>query len=186
MYISRNKRQQIFSSVGRFLEPFGLGLLCLLFIIPALTFSNLTPLAKKLNDNVLGVQDETGFEIEMVGGNHNVFQNEHLVKQEDNLYKYDTKIISHSTGNYSKPILLITNLSSSTNEITFKGRTEIPIGSKIGLIYEDRFHELQDSLGETTTQKISIEGLDTINVFLSVESFGDVQFGETFFMDISF
>jgi len=187
MYISKNKKEKFLSSAGKFLEPFGLGLLCLLFIIPALTFSNLTTLTKKVNDNVLGVQDEIGFNIELVGGNHNIFQNEHLYKGDDGqAYSYDTKIVSHTQGDYSKPILIVENLSNSTQVISLNGSTEIPIGSRIGIISENKFLELQDSLGDTSTVELTVAPSETTNVFLSVESFTNVQFGETFFMDITF
>ncbi len=186
MYISRNKKQQIVSKAGKFLEPFGLGLLCLLFIIPALTFMNLSPITKKLDTNVLGAQDEKSFDIELVGGNHNVFQNEHLVKNEERRYSYDTKVLSHTSGSYSKPILYIENKSSETQSIVFSGSTEVPTGSRIGIIYNDKFYELQNGSGDTTSKSINIEPLNTVNIFLSVESFADVQFEETFYMDISF
>lgn len=186
MYISRDRKQQIISEAGKFLEPFGLGLLCLLFIIPALTFINLSPIAKKLDTNVLGVQDEKSFNIELVGGNHNVFQNEHLVKNEEGRYSYDTKVLSHTSGSYSKPILYIENKSSENQNITFSGSTEVPTGSRIGIIYNDRFYELQDGSGDTASKSINIEPLSTVNIFLSVESFSDVQFEETFYMNISF
>lgn len=186
MYISKNKKQQIISEAGKFLEPFGLGLLCLLFVIPALTFSNLTPIAKKLDTNVLGAKDESGFDIELVGGDHNVFQNEHLIKNDNGSYAYDSKILSHNSGSYSKPILYIENKSSAGQSITLSGSTEIPTGSRIGVIYNDKFYELQNGTGETSPKSIAIEPLSTINIFLSVESFSDVQFEETFYMDISF
>jgi hypothetical protein len=186
MYISKNKKQQITSKIGRFLEPFALGILCLLFIIPALTFSNLTPLIQKINPNVLGTKDEIGFGIELVGGSHNVFQNEHLLENEDGSYKYDTKILNHASGDYSKPILLIENISSIDKSVTFSGRTEIPIGSRIGIIHNNKFHVLQDNIGETTEVTLSLDPLNTTNIFLSVEAFSDVHFQETFYMDISF
>lgn len=186
MYISRNKRKQLISKVGSFLEPFALGILCLLFIIPALTFSNLTPMVKELNSNVLGVQDETGFNIELIGGSHNIFQTEHLVKDSDTLYSYDSKILAHNSGSFSKPVLVIENVSDNKQEISFSGSTETPIQSRIGLIYNDTFFELQDEIGETTKQTLTIDPLSTVTVFLSVESFTDVQFSETFYMDISF
>ena len=186
MYISRNKKKQLGKQFGSFLEPFALGVLCLLFIIPALTFTNLTPIAKNLTSNVLGVQDEVAFNIEMVGGDHNVFQIEHLVKDTDLIYSYNTRILSHNSGNYSKPILVIENLSGNSQEISFKGSTETPTGSRIGLIYNDTFYELQNEIGETNTEILTIGSLDTITVFLSVESFKDIQFTETFYMNISF
>jgi len=186
MYISKNKKQRFLSKAGRFLEPFALGILCLLFIIPALTFSNLTPLTQKLNPNVLGTEDKTGFDIELVGGNHNVFQSEHLLKNEDGNYKYDTKILKHTSGDYSKPILLIENTSSISQDVTFAGRTEIPIGSRIGIIYNNKFHVLQNNTGKTTEVTLPLDPLNTTNIFLSVEAFSDVRFQETFYIDISF
>jgi len=174
------------SKIGYFLEPFALGILCLLFIIPAFTFSNLTPLTQNIDSNVLGTQDKTGFNVELVGGSHNVLQNEHLFKNENGNYKYETKILRHTSGNYSKPILLIENLSSVEQNITFTGRTEIPTGSRIGIIYKNKFYELQNNRGETTDRTLTLDPLSTTNIFLSAESFSYVQFKETFYMDISF
>ena len=186
MYIGRNKKQQIVSKIGRFAEPFALGVLCLLFIIPALTFSNLTPSAKNIDSNVLGVQDEVDLEIQLVGGNHNIFQNEHFFKNSESLYSYDTKILSHTAGSYSKPVLYIENNSTSPQTITLTGKTEIPTGSSIGIIYNNKFYELQDGKGEITKRSITIDAVSTVNVFLSIESFSDVQFEEIFYMDISY
>jgi hypothetical protein len=186
MYISRNKRKQFIQKAGSFLEPFALGILCLLFIIPGLTFLNLTPIVKNLTSNVLGAKDETGFDIELVGGDHKVFQNEHIVKDSDTKYTYDANILAHNSGEYSKPILVVKNVSNETQDISFSGSTETPTGSRIGLIYDDTFYELQDEDGRTTTKTLSIDSLDTVTIFLSEERFVDVQFSETFYMDISF
>jgi len=186
MYISKNKKQQITSKIGTLLEPFALGILCLLFIIPALTFSNLSPLTQKINPNVLGIQDETGLNIELIGGSHNIFQNEHFLKNKNGTYKYDTRILSHSAGSFSKPILLIENISSMNQNIIFHGSTELPTGSRIGIIFNNRFYELQNSEGETSEIILTLDSLSTSNIFLSVESFSDIQFQETFYMDISF
>lgn len=186
MYISRNKRKQFIQKAGSFLEPFALGILCLLFIIPALTFLNLTPIVKNITSNVLGAKDETGFNIELVGGSHNVFQSEHIVKDSDTKYTYDANIVAHNSGEYSKPVLVIENVSNESQSISFSGGTETPTGSRIGLIYNDTFYELQNETGEITTKTLEIEPLDTVTIFLSEESFTDVKFSETFYMDIVF
>lgn len=165
-------------------EPIALGLLALLFIIPSLTVINLQPITKKLQDmNVLGVSNRSGLEINIVGGTHQIFKDEDI-DQLENIYTYTTKLLKREADNYSKPILEIVNNKEDSVSLEIYGGTETPTGSSIALIVNDQLYKLQDQRGDTVTQKITLAPNEKQILFLSVESFSNVQFEASFTLNI--
>lgn len=177
-----NKFKNVLSTI---VEPFALGLLALLFIIPTITVVNLEPITKKLQQtNVLGVSNSNSFDINLVGGSHILLANEDLIK-DTNRYMYTTKIQKHVADSYSKPILTISNNTEREVTITFYGGTELPNLSTIGLIIEDQFFKLQNDKGQTYEQSITVPPQAEYIVYLSVESLSGIQFSDDFQMDIT-
>lgn len=184
--MQKNKNiEKIKSFTGKILEPFALGLLALLFIIPALTVVNLSPITKQLQKlNVLGVNTQDGVSVSLVEGKHEIFQSENITKDDTDIYTYSTTLIKRSADNYSKPILEIKNNSQDIKRISFYGQTEIPTKSNIRIIANDKSYPIQDDIGQTYPQEISINPNEKATIFLSIESLTGVQFSEDFEMQI--
>ncbi len=67
------KENKIKRTLALVVEPIALGLVALLFIIPAITVINLQPITKRLKDiNVLGVTNRSVLQINIVGGSHQI------------------------------------------------------------------------------------------------------------------
>lgn len=168
-------------------EPIALGLVALLFIIPAVTVVNLQPLTKKLKElDVLGVTNRSELQINIVGGKHQIFLNETIEKDEDNSkYIYRTKLTKRDADSYSKPILEIINNKEESINLDIYGDSSIPTGSDIGLIIKDQRYRLQQSSGSTVTQNITILPKERYIVYLYIESFSTVKFEDNFELTIT-
>lgn len=181
----RLNTQKLKNVVGHILEPIALGVLALLFIIPALTVQNLTPITKKLKElNVLGATTQSTLSVDLVGGKHEVFTSENLSKVSDDNYTYSTTLNKRNADSYSKPILEFKNGSSETKEISFYGQTDTSTQSNIKIIANDTSYKIEDDQGQTFPQKIEIQPGQDIVVFLAVENLNGVQFSENFSMQI--
>lgn len=168
------------------LEPFALGILALLFIIPTITVMNLTPLTKELKKlDVLGVTSQEDIKIDMVGGKHEIFSNENLSKIDNNRYTYSTNLNKRASDIYSKPILKISNRGSADKKVVFFGQTLSNTRSDVFLMIGKEKFRIQDGQGETYKQEITIKAGSEETIFLSIENLSGVQFSEIFDMDIS-
>lgn len=179
--MNRDKVKRI---LGLVVEPIALGLLALLFIIPSITVVNLQPLTKTLQQfNVLGVSSYSDLQINVVGGSHQIFRSESLV-EENGGYVYETKLLKRESDNYSKPILEIINNKEEEVNLEVYGGTDIPTGSDIGLIINDQMYRVQNQRGDMARQRITLLPGEKQVVFLTVESFSNVQFEEDFTLNI--
>lgn len=180
------KKPNLKNITEQILEPFALGVLALIFILPIITVMNLTPLTQKLSDlNVLGVNTGENISIDLVGGKHEIFSSEDIQKIEDDHYQYTTIINKRESDIYSKPILIIRNRNTIPQTISLSGSTETNTKSEISVKLDKDEYILQDYTGQTTTQDIHLLPSEEIPVFLSVENISRVQFSETFTLQIT-
>lgn len=178
------KENKIKKTLALVVEPIALGLVALLFIVPAITVINLQPITKKLKDlNVLGVTNSSQLQINVVGGSHLIFQNEKVDLVEDK-YIYKTKLTKRDADSYSKPIIEIINNKEESINLDIYGGTTLPTRSDIGLIIEDQRYRLQEPNGDRRIQKVIIPAKERYIVYLYVESFSDVMFEEDFELTI--
>ncbi len=178
------KENKIKKTLALVLEPMALGLLALLFIIPAITVVNLQPITKKLKDlNVLGVTNSPELRVNMIGGSHLALQNERLDRNE-NVYTYRTKLLKREAGSYSKPIIEIVNNKEESVNLEIYGSTAIPTNSDIGIAIGQQRYKLQESNGNPLTQNITIMPKERYEIYLYIESFSDVGFQEDFELNI--
>lgn len=178
------KENKVKTTLALVLEPLALGLLALLFIIPAITVVNLQPITKKLKElDVLGVTNSPQLKVNIIGGSHLIFLNERLDSNED-IYTYKTKLVKREADSYSKPILEIVNNKEESINLEIYGGTTIPTNSDIGIIIDEQRYRLQESNGDILTQKITLTPKQTYVIYLYIESFSDVRFEEDFELNI--
>lgn len=181
----QNKKETAKKVFLQVLEPFALGLLALLFILPTITVFNLSPITKQLAKlNILGVATENDITVSLVEGKHNIFTSEVLNKLESS-YEYSVNINKREADSYSKPILKIENKNNEFKTLTFYGQTASNIKSNIYLKVGEDTYKLQDDKGFTYNQEIEFLPNDNAVIFLVVENFSNVQFTENFSMNIS-
>lgn len=181
--INKSKIKNIFAYV---LEPFALGLLALLFIVPMITVMNLSPITKQLQKlDILGVTTKaTDISVSLVEGKHNIFSAESLNTLDNRSYEYFVNIGKRGSDSYSKPILKVENESGEQKTLIFSGQTSTNTKSNIFLIVDQKSYKIQDDKGATYTREISFLPEEEKIVFLSVESLNSVQFSEDFSMTI--
>ncbi|KKQ17832.1 MAG: hypothetical protein US29_C0005G0019 [candidate division WS6 bacterium GW2011_GWF1_36_8] len=178
------KAQKFKNFVGHILEPFALGVLALLFIIPTITVMNLSPITKKLKDlNVLGVNSQSSVSVTLVGGKHDVFTEENLNKN-DNTYDYSTKLNKRAADSYSKPILEIKNNTEQVQTVSFYGQTLNQTQSNIRIIVDDKTYKIQDDRGQTYPQEVTVLPSSKVIVFLAIENLTGIQFSEEFDLQV--
>jgi len=180
--IAQEKFKKVFNHI---LEPIILGILALLFIIPAITVFNLSPITKTLEKlNVLGVKSQDAIQLELVEGRHAIVRNEFLSKKDDGSYLYSTTLTKRTSDTYSKPIIKIINETGAIQTLIIYGQTESPTKTNISIIANNISYKLQDDKNLTYPQEIQIEpGLETV-LFISLENFSGIQFSEEFEMNI--
>ncbi|MHC1716529.1 MAG: hypothetical protein AB9915_01355 [Candidatus Dojkabacteria bacterium] len=180
-----NRKETIKRISLQVLEPFALGLLALLFIIPSITVLNLSPITKQLEKlNILGVTTENDISITLVEGKHNIFTSE-LLNKLDSKYEYFVNISKRESDSYSKPILKIENKNSEEKTLEFYGQTSSNTRSNIYIRIGEKSYKLQDDKGFTYTEEVKLAPSENIVVFLVVENLSSVQFSEDFSMSIS-
>ena len=167
---------------GQILEPFALGLLALLFIIPTLTVFNLSPITKTLEK--LGVSSKEEIAFTLVEGKHEIIRSEYLAKNEDGDYTYSTTLNKRASDTYSKPIVEIKNNTELQQTIVLYGQTKTPTRSNISVIINDHPYKLQSDSNATYPQEITMDPNTTIIMFLNVENLAGVQFSEEFEMHL--
>jgi hypothetical protein len=167
-------------AVERVLEPFGLLVLAFLFVLPVLTVLNLDTVSENKPVNVLGVQDEPGLGIALVGGIHEVFEDESLSFITDTTAKYSTTLRKRDKGEYSKPVLQITNKSSKDAKVTVSGYTQLSTGSDIYIIVNNEKNILQTKNGKSIDVSFTLDGTETIDMYILVDSTKTVLFDEEF------
>jgi hypothetical protein len=180
--IAQEKFKNVFNHI---LEPIALGIIALLFIIPAITVFNLSPITKTLEKlNVLGAKSQDALQIELVEGRHAIVRNEFLSKEDDDSYTYSTTLTKRNSDVYSKPIIKIKNSTGAIQTLLIYGQTLSPTKTNVSIIANNINYRLQDDKNRTYPQEIPIEpGLDTV-LFLSLENFSGIQFSEEFEMSI--
>ncbi len=179
------KNKKLKNLLSLVIEPISLGLFALLLIIPTITVVNLKPVTKKIEESsVLGLNETAELEINLIGGTHQILTQEKLKKDEDGAYKYTTVLASRDANRYSKPILEIKNSKPSAAKLEVYGYTHLPTRSDISIIINDQIYRLQNTQGNTTTQRILLEPNQRYIVYLAIESFSNIQFSEDFTLEI--
>ena len=179
------KKEKTKRILGQIVEPFALGLLALLFIIPTITVMNLTPITKELEKlDVLGVTTHGELRVHLVGGDHEIFSEEMLNKIDDEKYAYSARLNKRASDSYSKPILKIENRNEESKTIHLFGQTLTNTKSLISLIINREHYKIQDTDGQTFDHEIEILPSQELTVFLGLENLSGIQFSEMFDLSI--
>ena len=185
--INKRKKSKFKEFFGKILEPIALGLLALLFIIPAITVINLEPITKNIKDmtNILGVTSSSEIIIDLVGGTHPILSGEKISQNDKGDYTYKAVLTKRESDFYSKPILKIKNQTEEGKTVKILGTTLNPTRTDIGLIINDQSYKLQKSSGESKSIEFLVQPQKEYLVYLTVESVVGIQFSEDFEMKVT-
>lgn len=164
---------------GKYLDPLGLFLLIAVFILPALAVLNLSPKAKQTY-NVLGAKSDKEISVIMVGGLHDYVRNERIEFPSSGSFKYSAKLLKHDIGEYSKPILQLSNTYERDQTVSVVGGTSNPTGSPIYLLFRDKAYLIQDEAGIQNVVSIRIPKQSRESMYLQFNTLTPVLFDEEF------
>lgn len=171
------------------LEPIAIVILLALFIIPTLTIINLSPITQEnKHRDVLGVSsDQTALTISKVGGQHNIFKNEVLDKNEFGEYTYNTTVTKREGRKvYSKPILEIKNDTGMKRSLLLYGYINNSRNANLAIMVGKDRYVLNDSNNQAYTREISVESGEKKVLYLEVKNEERVYFDQEFVLDITF
>lgn len=166
---------------GKFFEPLMVLTLLAVFTLPVISVLNISPRTKAdptpKQTDVLGIKAGfTGFEISKIGGQHNIIVSESLLSTSNTRFVYKANIQKRDRGNYSKPILKISNSGNEPLQLTFLLKPTTS-NSEIGILYGDTNYVLKDKDGNiyhhTSTPPVGEQF-----IYLSVKAGSDVNFSE--------
>lgn len=175
--IDKRELKRLNKKIGKYLDPLALFLLFAVFILPALTVLNLSPQSKS-NFNVLGTTSKEEISLVLVGGVHDIFKEERILFPNDKYTKYESTIIKHEKGEYSKPILQIKNTFSDNVNIYVSGGTQNPINAELSLIYEGNEYLLQDRAGNMKEVELNVKENSKNIIYLKLVSPISLKFNE--------
>ena len=162
-------------------EPLGILLIIAIFVVPTLAIINLSAETKffPTAQTVLGTTDqkEIKSDISLVGGIHNYIKNEKMEIDPQGFHIYHATIGSREGGNYSKPIIELSNNSENIQTYYFSGAMTIDKNSKVGLTFNDANYIIQDS-GELYRTSISLNPSESVTMFLSINNPNDILFSD--------
>lgn len=162
---------------GKFLDPLALFLLIAVFVLPSLAVINLSPKSKSAT-NVLGAESKQEISTVLVGGIHDYIKEERIDFPNEKRVEYNSVLIKHSPGTYSKPILQITNSFNNDAIVNILGGTQNPTGSPIYLIVNNQEYLLQDSSGDTQEVQVKLPQQSKNIVYLKLDTTTPLLFNE--------
>lgn len=159
------------------LEPFAIIALVALFVLPALTVLNLTPMVSPVNDNVLGATDREGVGVALVGGIHTTIDNESMEAGDSDI-TYTAKLRARDQGIYSKPILELTNFNNERTDMQVSAYLPNVSDTDIKVVFNNEEYRLIHIDGRRYTQTIPMDKDDKGILYLSLDTKQDIRFAE--------
>ncbi|MBN1618083.1 hypothetical protein JW887_01950 [Candidatus Dojkabacteria bacterium] len=172
---------------GKFLDPFVVAALFLLFLIPAITVINLTPgYMKQNNTDVLGLSDT-----EAVRVTFNNITNEYLSTTTyktmiEGNYEINVATYSRPSGRYSYNFMSIeNNLDKDKYIFVTSSFSQIEPDTQISLTVDGIKYILVDRDGNTYSPGITLRQGEKFDVGVMVENDYDVSFSSNFTVHLS-
>jgi len=173
------KRPKSSSWFEKFADPFLVFAIFALFIIPAITVFNLTPIqfSKPKDDSVLGIA-----ETDIVTITENSEENDgisviSLDQPNDRSYQFEIKHLTHTAGKYENLIFTAENHTDEKRSIKVTSKLEITDpGSKVSLKAGGMNYVLLKEDGTLYPATIYLDPNEKLEVSLIIESPVDINF----------
>jgi hypothetical protein len=179
-------RPKISSFIGKLVDPFIVLGIFALFLIPAVTVFNLTPVQfnKSEDDSILGVEESTLITfIENTDVEDGISVSE-FEQTDDNNYRLKISHLTHTIGNYRNLIFTAENPTEDEKNLRITSSHEITDpGIKVSLLENDTSYILLKEDGTLYPVSIYIKPEEKVEISLSIESPIDVNF--TSYIDLN-
>lgn len=167
---------------GKFVEPFAILALIMLFILPVASVLNLSIDFKqngRVKQEVLGVTSDSKVVLEKVGGIHPIIHNEKLLQSTENLYEYSANINKRPEGSYDKPVMVISNNTIFDQKVTFTLNQGVSSDTLIGLSYNNTNYFLSTPQGETYPHILKLSQGESIRLSILIRNPNNVLFEDS-------
>ncbi len=174
-------------TIVKFLDPFLVLAILVVFAVPAITVLNLTPAWKEDNSTnaVLGTTDQTNLMLSPYQTMDQGLQVIEVNQTTDTSYSFTIENIPHEKGKYTNKIFDIFNPTDFQKQMaiepTFK---DVPDGTKVSVKIDDTKHVILEE-GTSYPVGIFLQGKEEFPVYVVVESDNDVNFLSNFILDIN-
>lgn len=172
--IKRYKRK-----IERFMDPLAILAFIAILILPTFAVLNLSPSAKStkvVRSNVLGESDSKTLSFALVGGIHSHIRNEKLNILNTDEALFSSKILKHSEGRYSKPILQLSNNGWEDREILVTANSRLSTTDEISIIIEGTEYILQSQANEPFTVGVRIPARAKTDMYLMITGLRPVSY----------
>jgi hypothetical protein len=180
------KRPEILNVLEKIADPFLILGVFLLFVIPALTVMNLTPIKiDKKDDNVLGVAESTVVNLTENSIEEDGINVVSFNQTDDKITKIKVQHLTHSAGQYENLIFTAQNDTEEEKSMKVTSSHEITdLGTQVSLLTDDHEYILLKDDGTIYPASIPIEPDQTLEVHLSIYSPLDVNFTSYINLDV--
>jgi hypothetical protein len=183
-----NTGRSIKNALGKYLDPFLVLGIFILFAIPIVSLFNLTPgyQPARHDDNVLGLADESTVTItaNTVAGDGIVV--EKFNQTSETSYSFQVRMLPHEEGIYRNTLFTATNGTDSEAQLNITSNFEsIAPGTKVSIVVDEVKFVVLDTDGTTYPPSIYVMPGDTLIASIEIEDTSAVNFASGFSLDLT-
>lgn len=180
--------RNIMNALGKYLDPFLVLGLFILFSIPVVTLLNLTPTyqPRQYNDNVLGLADKSTVAItaNTVAGDGIAVEKFNQTSRTS--YSFQVQMLPHEEGTYKNTLFTATNGTDSEARLNITSNFEsIAPNTKVSIVVDEVKFVVLDTDGTTYPPSLYVMPGDTIIASIEIENSSAVNFASGFSLDLT-
>jgi hypothetical protein len=187
----KNFREQFYKfkkSTEKFLDPFLVLALLLVFVVPAVAVLNLTPTWRTMDEGakVLGTTDQDQLVLIPYQTGAQGLQLIEVNQTTETSYLLTLKNLAHEEGRYINKIFDIANPTQTQKQLAVEPSfQDVPDGTKVSIMIDEVKHVLLDTDGTSYPVGIYLQDEEEFPVYLVLESENDVNHTSQFMLDVN-
>lgn len=183
------QKEKLKKTILKFLDPFLVMAILVVFAVPAITVLNLTPAWKDTDrrpDSVLGTTDLTHLTLLPYQKQEQGLQVIEVNQKSETSYDFTIENIPHRKGKYTNQIFHIANSTIERKQLGIEPAfRDVPKGTEISLKLDDTQYVILDEEGNSYPAGIYLQSGEEFPVYMVVNSTTDVNFTSTILLDIN-
>lgn len=180
--------RNINNTLGKYLDPFLVLGLFLLFAIPVATLLNLTPAyqPRQHTNNVLGLTDESTVAITANTVASDGITVEKFNQTSQTSYSFQVKMLPHEEGIYKNTLFTATNGTDSEARLNITSNFEsIAPNTKVSIVVDEVKFVVLDTDGTVYPPGLYVMPGDTIITSIEIENSSTVNFASGFSLNLT-
>ncbi len=182
------RSQNIFKKIGKYLDPFLVLGIFVLFTIPIITLISLTPghSTPSQNENVLGLTDLNSVSVTANTTAADGIVVEKMTQNSESSYTIYIQSYPHNKGVYRNSILTATNGTEDEKKIHVTSNFEgVALGTKVSIVVDDVRFIVLDTDGTTYPPTLYVVPSKSMTVDLEITSPSEVNYTTGFSLDLA-